>query len=410
MFLKQIQYSSRLVLRSCIAFVMIFSIMCSATLDVNATDYTLYTFGSNKYTSDWIYGPSVYVTSTGEYYHDSTQGITFSEIDSENLVWDMDLSINLPAYGATGSYYLEFDEKINSVIWNMTSSIEYGLTAHPEVSSYETQQHSNIGVKNVYLVVNGNRIDLPFSSGMSTGATVAPLDISSFVSFDLNHLKQISQWDVALHVVFNMSASVDDTIFSRYRYTPWMRWNIGTTSNTFTFYGFEYSLGLSGADISNQTDILEGALNEQTEVQKEQAETSKGILSSITDFFGSFFDNLINSVISVFVPSSEEMSGLFDELNQFFSDTFGFLYYPFEFIIKAFDIFLNSDSSTGLTFPSFSIMGYEVWGKQTYDLASDELAGTVFTYVRIGTGTLLSMAFVAYLRNFFDKRFGGGGS
>lgn len=150
-------------------------------------------------------------------------------------------------------------------------------------------------------------------------------------------------------------------------------------------------------------------LEEGNDLQKEQNETSKGILTSITDFFGSFFQNLIDSVISVFVPSSEEMSDLFDQLNQFFSDTFGFLYYPFEFLIEAFNIFLNSDSETGITFPAFSIMGYEVWGNQTYDISSDELAGTVFQYVRIGTGALLSMAFVDYLRRFFDKRFGGGG-
>lgn len=149
---------------------------------------------------------------------------------------------------------------------------------------------------------------------------------------------------------------------------------------------------------------------EANTLQEEANETSRGILSSITDFFGSFFQNLIDSVISVFVPDSETMKGLFDELNQFFSDTFGFLYYPFEFLIQAFDVFLNSDSSTGLTFPSFSLMGYEVWGEQTYDLGSDELTGNIFSYVRLGTGALLSLAFVNYLRNFFDKRFGGGGS
>ena len=158
--------------------------------------------------------------------------------------------------------------------------------------------------------------------------------------------------------------------------------------------------------VESQTGILEESKN----IQKEQAETSKGILSSITDFFGSFFDNLIQSVISVIVPSSEEMSVLFGQLNQFFSDTFGFLYYPFDFLIRAFNVFLDSDSETGLTFPSFSIMGHEVWGSQTYDIGSDDLAGSIFQYVRIGTGALLSLGFVDYLRRFFDKRFGGGGS
>lgn len=148
---------------------------------------------------------------------------------------------------------------------------------------------------------------------------------------------------------------------------------------------------------------------ENNALQEEANKTSKSILKGITDFFGSFFDNLINSVVSLFVPSSSDMKTLIDSLNQFFSDTFGFLYYPFEFIINAFDIFLNSDSSTGITLPGFEIMGYQVWDNQVYDIGSDELAGTIFGYVRIGTGALLSMAFVTYLRDFFEKRFGGGG-
>lgn len=110
------------------------------------------------------------------------------------------------------------------------------------------------------------------------------------------------------------------------------------------------------------------------------------------------------------MPTTEEMGDLFNRLNDFFSDTFGFLYYPFDFIVDAFNIFLEADSETGLTIPAFSIMGYEVWSDMTYDIASDSLVGSIFGYVRMGTGAMLAMWFVNYLRNFFDKRFGGGGN
>lgn len=155
-----------------------------------------------------------------------------------------------------------------------------------------------------------------------------------------------------------------------------------------------------------QTEIME----EQKDELKEQTETQKGILASILDFFGGFFDNLINSILGIFVPSSDEMSSLFDDLNNFFSDTFGFLYYPFEFVIKAFNALASADSSTALSLPSFEIMGYKVWGEQTFDISSLGVASDIFKYVRIGTGSILALAFINYLRNFFDKRFGGGGS
>ena len=160
---------------------------------------------------------------------------------------------------------------------------------------------------------------------------------------------------------------------------------------------------VTAGDLSQQSDKITGSIDKQTETQK-------GIWQTIKDFFGSFFDNLINSIIHVIVPTSEEMSNLFNRLNDFFAETFGFLYYPFDFIIDAFNIFLEADSETGLTFPGFSIMGYEVWPDMTYDLTSEPVVNTIFGYVRMGTGALLAMWFVNYLRNFFDKRFGGGGS
>lgn len=162
--------------------------------------------------------------------------------------------------------------------------------------------------------------------------------------------------------------------------------------------------------LQNSVDKGNDLQEENNKLQEENNETTKNIFSSITDFFGSFFQNLIDTIIGVIVPSSEEMSSLFDRLNTFFSDTFGFLYYPFDFIIRLFGVFLDSDSSTALTFPGFSIMGYEVWSDQTYDLAADSLVNTICSYVRMGTGGILAFAFVAYLRNFFEKRFGGGGN
>lgn len=154
-------------------------------------------------------------------------------------------------------------------------------------------------------------------------------------------------------------------------------------------------------DIENNTDRT-------AEATEQTAEATKGIWQTIQNFFGSFFQNLIDSVIGLFVPSSEEMSGLFDELNQFFSDTFGFLYAPFDYLIRLVGCFTSSTGSTGLTFPGFSIMGQEVWAEQTYDIAGDPVAGKVLEYVRIGTGVLLAGWFIMYLQDFFKERFGKG--
>lgn len=160
--------------------------------------------------------------------------------------------------------------------------------------------------------------------------------------------------------------------------------------------------------IADNTKETNEKLDEANKIAQDTNETTKGIFSSIKDFFGSFFQNLINAVVSLFVPSAEEMGGLFDQLNQFFSDRFGFLYAPFDYMIRLMNVFLSSTGTTGITLPGFSIMGYEVWSDQTYDLSSDPLVGTILGYVRIGTGILLSGYFIMFLQNFFKERFGSG--
>ena len=160
-------------------------------------------------------------------------------------------------------------------------------------------------------------------------------------------------------------------------------------------------------EIKKQTFEME----EQTEELKEQTETQKGMLSKMSEFFGGFFDNLKNAVIGLFVPSQEEMGSLFDRLMQFFNDTFGFLFYPFDFIVRLVELFLTStNDNTSVVFPGFSIMGMQVWETMEFDLAEYEVTRELFGYVRMVTGAIIAFGFIDYLRKYFDKRFGGGGN
>ena len=155
-----------------------------------------------------------------------------------------------------------------------------------------------------------------------------------------------------------------------------------------------------GNDIAQEgNDIAQ----EGNQIAQEAADNQK-------NFFASFFDNLISSVTGLFVPSAEELDFLLDDLNSFFYQTFGFLYYPFDFLIRFFDVFLNSKADYGvtLTFPGFSLMGYQIWDDMEVPVIQ---GGTsfyyVFEYVRVGTGILLSVWFIQYLRRFFERTFGG---
>ncbi len=54
-------------------------------------------------------------------------------------------------------------------------------------------------------------------------------------------------------------------------------------------------------------------------------------------------------------------------------------------------------------------MGYEVWKEQTYDITSNSVFMTVSQFIKTGTGVIIVMAFLNFLKEFFDKRFGGVG-
>lgn len=237
--------------------------------------------------------------------------------------------------------------------------------------------------------------DVYFASGDSeiflTGSKAA---YYAKVDFDFYYFGQ----DVGINIYSNLSpVSGNNTAFTAYGYAK---------------FHDDYPLVFTDLGVvSRDSDILkqiDKSTQHTEQIMGEVNETSKGIFGAIKDFFGSFFQNLIDSVIGLFVPSTDEMSDLLGQLNDFFSDTFGFLYAPFDYLIQLVGVFTSSTGGTGLTLPRFSILGQEVWGDQTYDIASDPVAGKVLEYVRIGTGVLLGGWFIMYLQDFFKERFGKG--
>lgn len=117
-----------------------------------------------------------------------------------------------------------------------------------------------------------------------------------------------------------------------------------------------YSFGifsLTDDEVSSVTgnDGVQNEIKKGNDLQKEQNETSKGILGKITEFFASFFENLKG----LFVPEDGYFSDFFTRLNDFFSEKLGMLYAPIDMFIT----FLNtikdaSSTESGITFPELA--------------------------------------------------------
>lgn len=146
-------------------------------------------------------------------------------------------------------------------------------------------------------------------------------------------------------------------------------------------YGY-YSTDVAGAvDSVNQSvqqttsAVQQGnqLQQEANNLQQEANETNKGILGQITDFFGSFFENIINAVKSLFIPEDGYFSDFFQRLNDFFSEKLGMLYAPIDLFVEILTAILNASPGTaGVPFPGVKWDDTWLIEPQTIGLPVDE--------------------------------------
>lgn len=234
-------------------------------------------------------------------------------------------------------------------------------------SSYQISEfwvESNYAVRYYYL---GNLAFMHSDSWMLSSSTNSGADISLNAQYDI--------------------------VITPYSYSSYMGENIGNqvTGN---------ELAQKGNDLAQKGNDLAQEGNEIAQKTQDQQKS----------FFDSFFQDLFDTVIHLFIPTHEEMAELLGRLNDFFAEKFGFLYYPFDVLADLFDALIyTGDPQTVFTFPGFSIMGYQVWDDIKVDLYAYPIVKDVFAKVRMVMGGFLSFLFIQYLRDFFEKRFGGGG-
>lgn len=139
-----------------------------------------------------------------------------------------------------------------------------------------------------------------------------------------------------------------------------------------------------------QQEASEKQLEEQqkqTAIQEEQKETTRGIFGKITSFFDGFGD----MVKGFFVPSSDELMTFLDEVNTWFGDRLGFIYYPFDFAVQVVQAFALGDANQQFSVPALTlnILGeqYTIWEAFAVDLD----AMGIFTYVRYFTSAILCL-------------------
>ena len=270
-------------------------------------------------------------------------------------------------------------------LYDSTYSGTFYCSADTTWFSYNTTA-TNLVYPNAYYITGGEHFDIPFK-------IVAPISNFPSVEKDLNGYYQL----MIGSVVFNISGGTvsnlclknanGDLMWSSGDYWGQKQFFTGRnclnpeeTAYIFTGYisfdfvfsdsrtasnGTQYNAGswsmTSRLYVGNTTAeiysssaqvVTDPVLNENVEALQEDtattAENTTGILSKITDFFGSFFSNLIG----VFVPEDGYFSGWFDRVNALLSAKLGMLYAPFDLVISTLQaIYSSSTTETGIPFP-----------------------------------------------------------
>ena len=117
-------------------------------------------------------------------------------------------------------------------------------------------------------------------------------------------------------------------------------------------------------------DAMQEAINDQTDAIKENTEVNKNIFQEILELPSKIIELLLDALKSLFIPRDGFFNDWLDDLNHYFGDAFGILYYPFELLID----FLNrvgriDETSTAIiNVPRFDIdfLGYQATLFQGY--------------------------------------------
>lgn len=127
--------------------------------------------------------------------------------------------------------------------------------------------------------------------------------------------------------------------------------------------------------IQNSAAALQQSIDNQTQAQINATEQQ-------TSAIGGFFENLLNGIMSLFIPSTEYFTQFFNDFNTWMEEHFGALYYPIALIVDVLQRLaaLPVNQQPSITLPGVTIQGQKLWDETTYKFDfSDGLGlGTIY--------------------------------
>lgn len=154
--------------------------------------------------------------------------------------------------------------------------------------------------------------------------------------------------------------------------------------------------------VSSTPIIVEPEVEDEIPIEN----TEQNIFYSIQNFFSGFFRNLTNTIKSAVVPSGDDVMTLLQDMNDWFSERFGFIWYPFDLAIDIVGAFALGEPDSKITVPALTLNmfgGIKLWDEFQADL--DPIG--FLEYVRFFTSAIMCCGVAGLALNKWNEWIGG---
>lgn len=181
--------------------------------------------------------------------------------------------------------------------------------------------------------------------------------------------------------------------------------------------GFDSIQGEISSGTDEVVDAVDGVKNSVDDLNSTAQEWGQNIVNGITEGATAIQETIteeseklgnfiLDGLKSLFIPRDGYFKELFDDLNSFFSEVFGFLYFPIEHALSWFNRLLNlPEVAPSIAIPELAYEGEVLIPAQTYtfDFLQDEPFSTVHGYYLMAIDAAMIMSFVHLLQRKYEE-------
>lgn len=366
---------------------MIFSIMLCRCAEVSAGDEFVKSFGAGNVTY-FVTLASDRTTSTGSSNLNASVSLSTREQGTynENSTKGGYVSGTTSESGSVNGFISDSSIESSSVSGGLASyQLDFVFSQTFYLGRWFTQNHNwtlgvNAGNPRIRWLDTSYAVDISsLRYGAYVGGKRYDFGNQPYLIFavDSNTTFERVDYFAECSIIVTVPANIDFTTFRVGLFYDSFRFTVtdnGTRNNDVV------GAVNDGNDIAQQGNQIAQEGNnlqkEQNDLQKEQNQTSKNIFDKISDFFGSFFQNIINAFKSLFIPENGYFEDFFKRLNTFFAEKLGMLYAPIDMFIRLLNSIAGaSGGDAGIMFPGIQWEGQYILQPQKVSLST--IAGEV---------------------------------